>query len=222
MSSAEVTGLHIPVKLAGKPYKAGRWELVDFAAWEEFVRHSYRERAKEDTDGLSEEVKEKLQLAVHLQAAKITFLSPESLAMLSTVTGFVRVWWIGLVKFHPEITEDEICSLLLDPRTDYKEMEKMEILGDALETPKKKRTVKKKEKKTSHVRSNELINWKQIFRLMAEKYPWASNAAVGRLTLYQLVMYMEDSASVGSISGTTRFATMAEAEANKRMIQNGC
>lgn len=60
-----------------------------------------------------------------------------------------------------------------------------------------------------------------MFHLMAERYAWASPIAVGRLTLYQLVMYMEDLASVGSIPGTTKFATMAEAEANKRMIQSG-
>lgn len=148
MTSAEVLGLHIPVKLAGKPYKAGRWELKDFAAWEEFVRHGYKERAKEGIEDLPESVKEKLLLEVYLQAGKITFMSPESLAMLSTVTGFVRVWWIGLVKFHPEITEDEICNLLLDPKTDYKELEKMEVLGDALEPKKpKKGPVKKKKKK---------------------------------------------------------------------------
>lgn len=148
MSSAEVLGLYIPVRLAGRSYKAGRWELKDFAAWEEFVRHSYRERAKEDVGDLPESVREKLQLEVYSQAAKITFMSPESLAMLSTVTGFVRVWWIGLVKFHPEITEDEICNLLLDPKTDYAELEKMEILGDALEPKKeKKRTAKKKKRR---------------------------------------------------------------------------
>lgn len=56
---------------------------------------------------------------------------------------------------------------------------------------------------------------------MGENYSWASPAVVGRLTLFQLVMYMEDAASVGSIPGTTKFATMADFEAHRRSLKNG-
>lgn len=149
MSRGTAAGLYKIVTLAGKEYKAGRWGLVDFAAWEEWVRYSYRKRALEGSEVLSEGVREKLELEVYKRAAQIVFVSSESMLLLSTVAGFVRAWYMALVKNHPELTEDDVADFLLHPDTDYKELERLEILGDSGSKKKPRSTPRKKARKAS-------------------------------------------------------------------------
>lgn len=144
MSRASAAGLYKVVKLAGEEYRAGRWNLADFAAWEEWVRKAYRERALEGAESLSEVVREKLELEVFQRAAKIVFVSPESMLLLSTPAGFVKAWHYALVKHHPELTEDDVADFLLHEDTDYKELAKLEILGDSGAKKKTRRPPRKK------------------------------------------------------------------------------
>lgn len=144
MSRAMAAGLYKVVTLAGKEYKAGRWNLADFAAWEEWVRRSIRRRVLEDTEELSEVVREKLEYEAHLRAASIVFISPESMTMLSTPAGFVFAWYLALVKHHPELTEDDVAEFLLHKDTDIDELAKLEILGSDAPKKKQKGTPRKK------------------------------------------------------------------------------
>lgn len=147
MSRAEAAGLYKTVTLAGKEYKAGRWKLAEFSAWEEWVRRSYRRRALEDSKELSDIVREKLELEVYQRAANILFVSPESMALLSTPAGFVFAWHLALVQHHPELTEDDVAGFLLHKDTDIEELAKLEILGSDAPKKSKKGTPRKKVRK---------------------------------------------------------------------------
>lgn len=137
MSRATAAGLYKTVTLAGKEYKAARWKLEDFAVWEEWIRREYRKRVLEDTAGLSDTVREKLEFEAHSRAASFVFTSPESMQSLSTPAGFIKAWHLGLVKHHPELTEDDVGEFLLHPKTNMRELARLEILGES--APKRKK-----------------------------------------------------------------------------------
>lgn len=134
---AQAVALPIRVKLAGEWYSAAIWDQKDFAEWEEWVKEKYRIDA---FAGLSSEERASILMEVQERAAKISFTSTQSSAYMASPLGFIKVWFLGLRKYHPALTEEKVGELLLHRDTDYKELAKFKLVG----LGSKKRTTKKK------------------------------------------------------------------------------
>ena len=129
VTRAQATGIPVKVKLGGEEYQASVWTQREFAEWEEWVRATYRKRALEGVETMSDELRRDFTLQVFERASKLTFVSTESTSLMASPAGFIRAWWMSIKINHPKITEDDVGKLLLHPKTDYDKLAELAILG---------------------------------------------------------------------------------------------
>lgn len=108
-----VTAAPHPVKLDGKDYLMSPLTDGDFEQLNNWLRSGVIQMARQSMtpDMTSEEREETLAVAMR-EARKMSYLSEAGRAALASVDGTAQLVWLGLRHNHPNLTADEVRSLV--------------------------------------------------------------------------------------------------------------
>lgn len=132
------------VTLAGKKYRLTPLKQREWGEFERWLKDSYLELAKRNVRGMEGEDRDLLLKHAFDRAALITFQSSEAINAMETFDGAVKLVWLSLRAEHPDLTEENVATLLLDPKTLEQVMERLPL---GVEEPKKNPTRKTQRKR---------------------------------------------------------------------------
>lgn len=141
MDRATATAAPTAVKIGNATYKLTPLKDSDYGEFEKWLQDRQYEIVKRNLDGLSPEIAVKLLAHAHDRATCIGFADDESIRVMSTYEGAVKLAWMSLRIEHPELKEDDVAELLFDPGVLSDVMDKLPMgMPDGAGERKKKRT----------------------------------------------------------------------------------
>lgn len=135
------------VTLAGKKYRLTPLKQRDWGEFEQWLQDQHIALAKRNLANLSDADRECLLKHAYNRAAEITFQSPEAVKAMKSFDGAVKLTWLSLRAEHPDLIEENVATMLLDPKTLEHAMDELP-LGISRDTKKKplRKTQRKKRK----------------------------------------------------------------------------
>lgn len=112
---AEATAAPTVVELGGKKYKLKPLRDRDLGEFEQWVQDRYLQTVKRNLADLDGADRDRLLDRAFDRAATITASSPEALKLMTSVEGATKLLWFGLRQEQPNITEEEVSSLIAEP-----------------------------------------------------------------------------------------------------------
>lgn len=115
--TARTTAAPRTIKLKGKEYRITPLRDRDFGEFETWVQDRAIAIAIRNSKELDEADRQSLIQHAYDKAANITISSPESTRFMASIEGASKLLWLSLHHEHPDLTEDEVLTLLCDPDT---------------------------------------------------------------------------------------------------------
>lgn len=141
------TGLASPttVTLAGKKYRLTPLKQRDWGEFERWLKDTYLELAKRNVRGMEDKDRDCLLKHAFDRAALITFQSFEALEAMESFDGAVKLVWLSLRTEHVDLTEEDVATILLDPKTLEEAMDRLPL--GVKETKKKSTRISKRKRR---------------------------------------------------------------------------
>lgn len=113
-----VTAASFPIQLAGKEFHMSPLTDRDIDELDTWLQAQMVEIARASLkDDMSEREREEILGAAMREASRMTWLSGDGARKMRTLRGVSRVLWQSLRRRHPELSHDEVKSMLMDPAT---------------------------------------------------------------------------------------------------------
>lgn len=114
-TTAEATAAPREVKIGGRKFRMSPLRDRDYGEFEAWVQDRSIDLVKRNLNGLNEVDRQRQLDRAFDAAAQIGIHSDEALAAMCTIDGVSKLVWMGLRREHPDVTEDEVTSLLTSP-----------------------------------------------------------------------------------------------------------
>jgi hypothetical protein len=128
-SPVQATAAPVPINLAGRQYMLAPLRDVDYGTFQAFIQDRIIEIAARQIGKLPPAAADALLDKAMKLAARVTASSPEAFAAMNTVDGAAMLTWLGLRGNHPDMTFEQVRTLLLDPKTMEEAMRKVDQLN---------------------------------------------------------------------------------------------
>lgn len=115
-TTAEATAAPVELKLNGKTWYVSPLAEEDYGEFERWVQDKYVELVKRNLGDLSDDESSKQLSDAFRHAATITMHSAQSLRLMSTVDGCVKLLWLGMRRRQPDLTEQDVYGIISNPR----------------------------------------------------------------------------------------------------------
>ena len=104
------------IKLNGKTYFASKLTDLDIQELDIFVRQSFMESVYSTLPkNLPSEDRDQAIAIAQVTCARMTFMSGEGSRIMGTIPGMTRLTWQMLHHNHPDLTVEEVHSMLTNP-----------------------------------------------------------------------------------------------------------
>lgn len=114
-TTAQATAAAHTVKIGDKTFRMTPLRDRDYGEFEAWVQDRYIALFKRNLGGLSDSERQRQLDRAFDRAAEIGIHSDEAMTAMCTVDGVSKLVWMSVRREHPDVTEDEIITLMTSP-----------------------------------------------------------------------------------------------------------
>ena len=138
-TTAQMTAAPGEITLGDNKYLMAPMVDQDWGTSERWVQDRFVTLAKRHMIDLESNQRAELFRDILSKAASLTVDSPESLRLMASMAGAVKLLWLGLHRNHPELTEADILEALSDKKSGQPDakavadaMDKFDLVNDTV------------------------------------------------------------------------------------------
>jgi len=132
--------------MGGKKYMLSPLTRGDYKTFLAWVKTTHIELAKEAAEGMSEDIAFKLLDNARVEAGAFTWTHRHTLKQMVDLEGSIYLLWMGFYHLHPELSQEEVCKYVSDPKVQKRAMEAFDAL-EGLQTEGKKKSGSKAQRR---------------------------------------------------------------------------
>lgn len=114
-TTAQATAAVHTVKIGTRSFRMSPLQDKDYGEFEAWVQDRHIDLFKRNLSGLDDGERQRQLDRAFDRAAEIGIQSDEAMSAMCTVDGVSKLIWMSVRREHPDVTEDEVISLMTSP-----------------------------------------------------------------------------------------------------------